>query len=135
MCGANACSTMIYLASPYSDVEPTIRDWRFRAAITATVSPHACGPCGDVPVVYGHQFTQLGVSADWSFWQRIDRELLARCDEVIVLTLDGWSESKGVQAEIEIAKELGKPTSYLDPAQIDTPETPTLAAVSTEVGT
>lgn len=125
---------MIYLASPYTDSEPAVRDLRFRAACAATVSLILAGEAVFAPVVYGHQLVQFCVPMNWSFWQRTDRELLARCDEVVVLTLDGWRESEGVQAEIEIAKELGKPIWYLDPAQVDTPGTPTVAAVATEVG-
>jgi len=30
----------------------------------------------------------------------------------VVLTLEGWRESKGVAAEIEIAKQLGIPVEY-----------------------
>jgi hypothetical protein len=33
----------------------------------------------------------------------------------IVLTLPGWRESVGVQAEIAIARELGKPVTFLQP--------------------
>jgi hypothetical protein len=37
---------------------------------------------------------------------------LRRCDEVVVLMLDGWERSEGVQAEIRIAEALGKPVRY-----------------------
>ena len=47
-----------------------------------------------------------------------DREHLERSDEAVVLVLDGWQESRGVQAEIRIARELGKPVRYLDPAEL-----------------
>ena len=50
---------------------------------------------------------------DWAFWQRHDRRYLEACDEVVVLMLDGWRESVGVQAEIAIARELGKPVTFL----------------------
>jgi hypothetical protein len=66
------------------------------------------------PVVHGHPLVRYGLSADWSFWQRFDRPHLERCDEVVVLTLDGWRESIGVQAELKHAGVLGKPVRYLD---------------------
>ncbi len=44
-----------------------------------------------------------------------DRALLERCDQLVVLMLDGWRESVGVQAEILIASELGIPTRYWEP--------------------
>ena len=35
---------------------------------------------------------------------RHDRRFLETCDEVVVLKLDGWEQSVGVQAEIAIAR-------------------------------
>ena len=39
----------------------------------------------------------------------------------MVLMLDGWQESVGVQAEIQIARELGKQIRYLVPAATRSP--------------
>ena len=58
-------------------------------------------------------FCAYGLPDDWQFWQRHDRRYLDVCDEVVVLMLDGWRESVGVQAEIAIARELGKPVTFL----------------------
>jgi hypothetical protein len=54
-----------------------------------------------------------GLPAEWSFWQRNDREMVARCDDVVVLMLEGWEESVGVREEVRIAREMGKPVRYL----------------------
>jgi len=69
-----------------------------------------------------------GLPTDWAFWQHVDREHLERCDEMVVLMLDGWEESAGVQAEIRIARELGKPVRYLAAAEAFV--APTLAHVA-----
>jgi uncharacterized protein DUF1937 len=45
---------------------------------------------------------------------------LACCDEVVVLRLEGWKESTGVQAEIAEAGALGKPLRFLDTEVVDT---------------
>jgi len=45
------------------------------------------------------------------------------CNDVVVVMLDGWRESVGVQAEIAIARELGKPVTFLS-AGIHTKELP-----------
>ena len=55
----------------------------------------------------------FGLPPDWSFWARQDEAHLRRCNQVLVLPVDGWKESQGVQAEIEIAKWLGIPVSYV----------------------
>jgi hypothetical protein len=49
-------------------------------------------------------------------WQRHDHRYLEACDEVVVLMLDGWQQSIGVQAEISAARELGKPVTFLSAA-------------------
>ena len=59
------------------------------------------------------------------FWARYDRSVLARCDAVAVLTLDGWEDSVGVQAELAIAGELGLLVRYVSALAAN--GTPTLA--------
>jgi hypothetical protein len=44
-------------------------------------------------------------------------ELLSRCD--CVLTVPGWENSKGAQAEVALAKEIGLPVFHFA-AQVDT---------------
>jgi nucleoside 2-deoxyribosyltransferase len=106
---------MIYLASPYSHPDSAVREQRFRMACLATSRLIAAGHVVFSPIVHGHPLVHYGLSTAWSFWERCDREHLKRCDEVVVLMLDGWRESVGVAAEIRIAEELGKPVRYLAP--------------------
>lgn len=47
------------------------------------------------PIVHGHPLLEQGILADWSFWRRIDGEHLLRCDEVVVLVLDGGTRAEG----------------------------------------
>ena len=103
---------MIYLASPYSHPDPAIRDQRYLAACRATVRLLLAGQTVFSPVVHGHPLVQLGVSGDWRFWARHDEQYLRRCDHVMVLRVEGWKESEGVQAEIELATRLGIPVVY-----------------------
>ena len=81
---------MIYLVSPYSHPDAAVRSRRYLAACRAA----ACLP------------------TDWVFWQRHDEEYLRCCDELVVLTLDGWRESQGVAGEIQLAQRLGKVVRY-----------------------
>ena len=91
---------MIYLASPYSPSDPLMREARFSAAGRATAELIRAGQPVFAPVVQGHALVRHGVPSDWSFWQPLARKYLARCDDLLVLQLDGWLESEGVQAEI-----------------------------------
>ena len=121
---------MIYLASPYSHPEVMIRRQRFHAACRAAAALLASGLTVFSPIVHGHPLVDHGLPTDWPFWERFDRDHMTRCDEVVVLMLDGWRESVGVAAEIRIAGELGKPVRYLAPG--DANGSPTLAHVATE---
>ncbi len=105
---------MIYLASPYSHPDAIIRERRFRAACRIAARLIRSGKVVFSPVAHGHAISLYGVPTDCSFWEAHDRRFLEQCDEVVVLTLDGWQASVGVAAEIEIAEELGKPVCYLD---------------------
>ena len=122
---------MIYLASPYSHPDPAVREERYRAACRAAAARLLAGQPVISPIAHSHPLVAYGLATDWTFWQRYDRELLARCDAVVVLTLDGWETSIGVREEIRIARELGKPVRYLAPelARVS----PTLAQVTSEV--
>ena len=109
---------MIYLASPYTRPDPAVRQWRFEAACRATARMICEGMFVFSPVVDSHPLTLYGLPGDWDFWQRYDRAHLERCDRFMVLALDGWRESKGVQAEMAIARELGMPVRMVKPAEV-----------------
>lgn len=115
---------MIYLASPYSHPDPAIRQARFDAACRAAATLIRAGHAVISPVVQGHPLAAFGLPTDWQFWETLDRQQLARCDEVVVLTLAGWRESVGVQTEIRIAAELGKPVQYVAPDEPPRDHTP-----------
>jgi len=106
---------MIYLASPYSHPDAAVRETRFRDACRAAAKLMRLGHVVFSPIAHGHCICEHGLPTDWRFWEPFDRSQLERCDEVVVLMLDGWRESVGVQAEIQIADEVGKPVRYLAP--------------------
>ncbi|WP_417851063.1 DUF1937 family protein [Thalassoglobus sp.] len=107
---------MIYLASPYSHEDQSVRELRFHAACRVTADLIRHGQAVYSPVVHAHPLTKQNLPTDWSFWKSIDEELLGYCDALLVLQLDGWKESVGVQAEIVIAQQFGKPIWYHNPA-------------------
>jgi hypothetical protein len=109
---------VIYLSSPYTDPELEVRAWRFCAACQAAAHLLRSGHLVFSPVAHTHPISLFGLPTEWEFWERQDRALLERCDRLVVLMLDGWRESLGVQAEIRIAAELGIPTEYWDPDEI-----------------
>ena len=109
---------MIYLASPYTHEDATVRESRFDAACKATSTLMRAGLSVYSPIVHSHPLVRYGLPSEWEFWQAHDCEHLRRCDEVMVLTLDGWNASRGVQAEIALAIQLALPIRYLSPSMI-----------------
>lgn len=107
---------LIYLASPYSHPDPAVRQMRFEK-----VCEVAAEMMRDVflvfsPIAHTHPIAVSGTEGlpkGWEFWERYDRRFLKSCDKLVVLKIDGWQESKGVQAEIKIAQEMSLPVEYI----------------------
>jgi hypothetical protein len=110
---------MIYLASPYSHKDPAVREMRFVAACKQAAEMLRCDIPVYSPIVHSHPIAIYGGidPMDGEFWARADRPYLELCDEVWVLTLPGWEESKGVHIEIERAEELGMKILYVEPEE------------------
>jgi hypothetical protein len=54
-----------------------------------------------------------GLGSDYAFWGAYSRNLLARCDRMIVLCFPGWQQSTGVADEIEQALAKNIPITYV----------------------
>ena len=108
---------MIYLASPYSDPDPAVREQRFQAACKAAAWMMRESQMVFSPIAHSHPIAQYGRSLDWAFWKRYDQAHLANCSAVGVLKLDGWRESRGVQAEVALARGMGLPVSFMASAK------------------
>jgi nucleoside 2-deoxyribosyltransferase len=119
---------MIYLASPYSHADPAVREARYQAACRATAVLLKAVFVVFSPIVHSHPLVEFELPTGWDFWERIDRAYLARCDEVVVLMLDGWRESTGVRPEIAVARELSRPVRFL--GVDEAASSPTLARVA-----
>lgn len=99
---------MIYLASPYSHPDATVREARFRAVCRRAAAMVREGLLVYSPIAHSHPLAiEAGLPGDWPFWAEHNRRMLERCSALVVLRLPGWEESQGVQAEVEIARSLG----------------------------
>ncbi len=113
----NYQSLRIYLACPYSHDSRVIKVNRYRAATQKVGELMRQGYIVYSPITSSHPVVSQcrDMPTGWDYWEKADRTFLEWCDEVWVLCLDGWKESKGVQAEIKIAEELGKKVVYIEP--------------------
>ncbi|MBI2191984.1 MAG: DUF1937 family protein [Planctomycetes bacterium] len=121
---------MIYLASPYSHPDPSVREARFQAACSQAAEMLRCGIPVFSPIAHTHPIAAYGLPLEWASWEKYDRVFLEMCSEVWILMLDGWRESKGVQAEMELARELGKPVVLVEPGDALNDQTPVAASLS-----
>ena len=104
---------MIYLASPYTHNDPKVEEARYQFACLATGRLIKEGQHVYSPIAHSRAIAQqTDLPTDFGFWAAYDTDMISKCDEVVVLTLNGWKESKGVQAEINIARALNKPIRY-----------------------
>ena len=104
----------IYLASPYSHALAEVREQRFQEALRASAWLMNKGEIVFSPIAHSHPIAvNHSLPLGWEFWERMDTVFVARSSGVIVLTIEGWDTSKGVQAEIAIAKQAGLPVRLL----------------------
>jgi hypothetical protein len=105
---------MIYLASPYSHPDPTIKEARFEAACRVAANLMRRGELVFSPIAHSHPIAVCGgIPGSWECWQAFDEIMINACSELRVLMLPGWSDSVGVAAEVAIAERLGKPVKYM----------------------
>lgn len=105
---------LIYLAVPYTAHDAGVQMMRYTAVtvMSARLAEHGIDNLS--PITSSHnQQNAIRMPHTWDFWERHDLNLLKRCDEIWVLTIEGWKESKGVQGELEAAKEFGLPIRYI----------------------
>ena len=65
------------------------------------------------PIASSHPLAVAGLKWTGPEWIEYDKLFMRESDGLIVLMLDGWKTSEGVQEEIRLFREWGKPISYL----------------------
>ena len=117
----NLDPTLVYLASPYAHPSAEVREARLEAV------RHVCGEMVDrgkivlSPLVYLGELAYKGVHPPQG-WYAFDLQLLARCDELLVLQLPGWEDSRGVLVEIAGAQTRGMPVRLMSLEQAALPD-------------
>ena len=110
----------IYLAVPYSDPDPAVRESRFNAVNRAAGFLMASRIYVFSPISHTHPIAlACDLPKDWEFWQAYGRAMLRACGKLSVLMQDGWQDSVGVQAEIAIAREMGLPVEFIEHNQVE----------------
>lgn len=99
-----------YLASPYSHSDPLIEVRRAQTAMYATAWLLAQRVKVFSPIHHCHSPSLLAnLPGDADYWREYDQAFIRAAAGVIVLTDDGWRESRGVTSEVAYAQALQKP--------------------------
>jgi hypothetical protein len=104
---------IVYLASPYSNPSKKIREERFEQISQIAADLNAEGVIAFSPITYGHTLLEFrDLPTDWNFWKTFCLSFLEHADELWVYQMEGWKDSRGIQAEIEFAEQHGIPVIY-----------------------
>ena len=111
---------LIYLACPYTDKDEQTEVLRYITASVCAADRMKRGELIFSPITHSHPIKHYGrLEGTFEFWKDFCLATLSACQEVYVLTLPGWKESLGVQAEIKLAMTCKMPVSYLHPFTFD----------------
>lgn len=104
---------MIYIACPYSHKNQSVRVFRFAAACKVAAHFIKKGCYVYSPISHSHPIAELGeLPLNFSYWADLDLYMLQYCTEMVIVIVEGWETSIGIQAEKEKACELGVTISY-----------------------
>lgn len=102
-----------YLATPYSR-HPRGVEEACREAASAAAACFRAGILVFSPIPHSHAIAVAGdLPGGFEYWQALDHAMIRASAGLIVVKMDGWENSAGVQAEIVIAGNYGKPIHYM----------------------
>ena len=105
----------IYVAVPYDDPDPLVREERFLRVTEYAAHLIAQGYTVYSPITHSHPMAVACplLGRGWRYWKEQDEQYIRMCEGCRVLMLPGWKDSRGVAAEIEMFKSAGKIVRYV----------------------
>ena len=111
---------MLYLACPYSHDDESVRRRRYHLACRAAAKLMQSGIVVFSPLANSVPAVEFGgLELNHHGFMQLDLAILRRCDEMLVITLDGWQKSLGVQQELCEAILLHKPVTMINEEDIE----------------
>lgn len=106
-----------FIASPYSDPSEHLMQKRYEEARRFCAWCFVNGMSVFSPIVSWHEVaSHHQLPRDAQAYKALNREMLGPAEELIVLCIDGWRESRGVQMEVIAAARQGKLIKWAWPA-------------------
>lgn len=103
------------IQSEHTDPDPAIRRARFEAVTRAAGALMQRRLVMFSPITMGHPISEAcaDIPVEFAYWETACLSYLEGwATRLVVLTLDGWRESRGVTAEIAAAAKAGLPVEY-----------------------
>ena len=106
----------IYLASPYTHKDHDVMEERYQQVMRYSAQMLRDGKHNYSPIVHCHEMAKAhDLPREFDFWVDYNKSMLEQAKDLYVLALEGWQESVGIKAEIELAKAMLIPTQVIVP--------------------
>jgi len=109
-------SAIEYLGIPYTDDDPAVEDWRAEVSNVVAAELTRQGRVIFAPISAWHHIAKkYTLPGTFEYWLKLDEEFIKASKKLLIVTLPGYKESKGVNEEIRLAKKYLIPVEYIDP--------------------
>lgn len=106
-----------YLACPYTHQSLEVRVARFEDSARAAAHLIHKGMFVYSPITMTHPIDLVmateGETMGSDYWCDFDEAFMRVCSEMIILSIPGWRESKGIAREAAFFRASGKPVRYM----------------------
>lgn len=112
--------SLLYVGTPYSKY-PLGQDAAFVEAARVTARLMQSGLKVYSPIVHTHPMAvHGGIDAlNHDIWLPFDRAMMDKSDAMIVVKMDEWERSVGLEHEIRVFIEAGKPIYFVSPTTLE----------------
>jgi hypothetical protein len=109
-------AALIYLACPFRHTDPLVQKKRCAASHYAAAQLIKQGLFVFSPLTHNEILLEiLNDTLPPEQWLQFDLSILAHCQSLYILKMEGWDQSKGVAREVAFAKEKGLQIVEIDP--------------------
>lgn len=108
---------LVYVASPYSHHEESIRNQRYDEVTKVVAKLCDLDVFTIPPITFNVPLAPYIASKDttWEYWKEYDKRLIDACDELWIVMIPGWQDSIGVRAESKYAMSKNMTIRLLSP--------------------
>jgi len=105
-----------YLAIPYTHNNVFVKHFRTEVSNYIASELTKQGRIIFAPISAWHHIAmKYELPGNFEYWERLDEQFICASKKIIIVMLDGWKKSVGVNFETSIANKYGIPIEYLDP--------------------